>query len=79
MPKNEQAVDNIPMKVAQFGMHSAMINGEIVHNIPSYVVYVANQSELSSWTNEVPVGTFAVTYGGANAWQLKPDGTWVEA
>lgn len=78
MPKNEQAVNNIPTRVIQDGTHSAVINGEIVHNIPSKMVYISDESELDLFTDEMPVGTYAATYGGANVWQLNAAGVWVE-
>jgi hypothetical protein len=79
MPKNERIIDNIPIKSTQYGMHDALINGEIVRDIPSKLVYVNSENDLAALTDAEPVGTFAVTFGGEHVWQLTPAGTWVEA
>lgn len=63
-------------KTLTTGMHDALIDGEVVKDIPSRVVFVTSQSELSAIANEEPVGTIAIQYGFVNMWQLKPDGQW---
>lgn len=75
MPMPEKTVGNNMLKQLQWGMHDAIIDGEIVHDIPSKVVYVSSQSELSNFADALP-GTIAIQYGLVNIWQLKPNGSW---
>lgn len=49
--------------------------GKIVRNAPDGTVYVSSEEELDLFAGETP-GTLALQYGGAHAWQLKPDGSW---
>lgn len=63
-------------KALTTGMHDALIDGEVIKDIPSRVVFVTSESELSAIVDEEPVGTIAIQYGFANMWQLKPDGQW---
>jgi len=65
------------LKRLSSSMHSAIINGEIHHGIPSEMVYVSDESELASFTNTMPVGTLAATYGWGSIWQLDADRNWV--
>ena len=71
----EKIVGNSSLKRLTWGMHDAIIGNEIVRDIPSKVVYVSAESELSNFADE-PAGTVAVQYGFAAIWQKKPDGTW---
>ena len=59
------------------GTHGALVNGEIVHNIPDHSVYVTGENDLATLT-DLPVGTFAIQYGFSHVWQLDPTGTWIE-
>lgn len=59
----------------KLGTHDAVINGEVVHNIPSKMIYVEQESDLSNFSDALP-GTIAATYGFGSMWQMKPDGTW---
>lgn len=72
---NSKNVSNDNLKSLQWGMHDAIVNGEIVRDVPSKMVYVTQQSELSNFS-DAPVGTIAATYGFTAMWQKKPDGTW---
>lgn len=76
MPMNEKISGNPAMKSLQWGMHDTIINGEIVRDLPSKMVYVSAESELSNFA-DMPPGTIAALYGMGSMWQLKPDGTWV--
>lgn len=76
MPLPEKTVGNPMIKSLQWGMHDAIVNGEIVRDIPDKMVYVSSQSELANFSGEQP-GTIAALYGFGTMWQLKPDGTWV--
>lgn len=59
------------------GTHGALVDGEVVHNIPDHSVYVTSESDLASLT-DLPAGTFAIQYGFSHVWQLTPSGAWVE-
>lgn len=68
---------NNALKSLQWGMHDAVIDNEIVRDIPSKMVFVSSQSQLSKFTNNVPVGTIAATYGFGSLWQLNASRQWV--
>lgn len=72
----EKTISHNYPKILNLGMHDAMINGDIVHDIQSRVVFVTSSDELANFTTVEPVGTIAIQYGLANMWQLKPDRTW---
>lgn len=61
----------------KLGTHDAVINGEVVRNIPSKMIYVRNQAELSNFADALP-GTIAAQYGFGSMWQMDPSGNWVE-
>lgn len=77
MPLNEKISGNPAMKSLQWGMHDAIIDGEIVRDLPSKMVYVSEESELTNFA-DMPPGTIAATYGFTSMWQLTPDGTWAD-
>ena len=72
---NEKTISNNRLKSLNWGMHDAIINGEIVRDIPSKMIYVEQQSDLANFSDALP-GTIAATYGFGSMWQMKPDGTW---
>lgn len=74
----EKTIGNSYPKTLNGGMHDAIIGSDIVHDIPSKVIYVTEESELASFTDISPVGTFAATYGLGSMWQLNASRTWVE-
>lgn len=74
----EKTIGNSFPKALNMGMHDAIIGNDIVHDIPSKVVYVTAESELASFTGISPVGTFAATYGMTKLWQLDASKEWVE-
>ena len=71
----EKTIANNYPKVIQKSAHSAIIDGDIVNDIPDETVYVTEESELTNFANK-PVGTFAMTYGLTAMWQKKPNGSW---
>lgn len=73
----EKIMGNNALKSLQWGMHDAVIDGEVVQDIPSKMVFVTSQSQLSKFTNIVPVGTLAATYGFGSMWQLNASRQWV--
>lgn len=73
----EKIMGNNALKGLQWGMHDAIISGEIVRDIPSKMVFVTSQSQLSQFTQNVPVGTIAATYGFGSMWQLNASRQWV--
>ena len=60
------------------GSHGALIDGEVVSNLPDNAVYVNSSDDLSGLANKLPVGSLAIQYGFVNMWQLKPDKTWIK-
>lgn len=80
MPELEQkTVSANYLKSLQWGMHSAIVDGEIHHDIPSKSVMVSGESELANYTNIMPIGTWAIEYGAKNIWQLNASREWVKA
>ena len=73
----DRVISNNALKGLQWGMHDAVIDGDVVQDIPSKMVFVANQSQLSRFTNTHPVGTIAATYGFGSMWQLNASRQWV--
>lgn len=73
----EKIMSNNALKGLQWGMHDAIVNGEVVRDIPSKMVFVTNQSQLSQFTQIEPVGTIAATYGCGSMWQLNASRQWV--
>lgn len=73
----DKIMGNNALKNLQWGMHDAVIDGEVVQDIPSKMVFVTSQSQLSKFTNIVPVGTLAATYGFGSMWQLNASRQWV--
>ena len=71
----EKTISNNRIKSLNWGMHDAIIDGQIVRDIPSRMIYVNAQSELVNFSDALP-GTMAATYGFSQMWQMKPDGTW---
>lgn len=73
----EKTISNNTLKGLQWGMHDAIINGDIVHDIPSTMIYVKNQTERDAFTQISPVGTICAVYGFGTMWQLNSDREWV--
>lgn len=71
----EKTIGNNQIKSLTFGMHDAIVDGELVHDIPTRLVFVASQTERNALEN-ILAGTFVATYGLGNIWQKKGDGTW---
>ena len=71
----EKTVSNNSLKGLEWGMHDAVVNGELVRDIPTRMIFVANSTERDALTN-VAAGTFVATYGLEHIWQRKGDGTW---
>ena len=71
----DNEMTNDQNKRLQWGMHDAVVGSIVLHDIPSKTVYVSNKGELVLFADQ-PAGTIAATYGFANMWQKKPDGTW---
>jgi len=59
------------------GTHGALVNGEVIHNLPDNAVYVNSSDDLASLSESLPIGALAIQYGFVNVWQLKPDRTWI--
>lgn len=72
---NEKTVSNNSIKELNWGMHDAVVSGELHRDIPTRLIFVANTTERDALTG-VMAGQIVVTYGCANVWQMKGDGTW---
>ena len=73
----DKILGNNAIKQLQWGMHTAIINGEIVRDIPSELILVKNTTERNQFTNTAHIGTIAATYGFGSMWQLNSDRQWV--
>ena len=73
----EKTISNNSAKIIQSGKHDAIINGDIVHDIPSAMIYVKDQTERDAFTQISPVGTICAVYGFGTMWQLNSDREWV--
>ena len=71
---NEKTVSNNSIKELSWGMHDAVVSGELHRDIPTRLIFVANTTERDAL--EVYAGQFVATYGCTNVWQKKGDGTW---
>lgn len=60
------------------GSHGALIDGEVVSNLPDSAVYVNSSDDLAGLANSLPIGALAIQYGFVHIWQLKPDRTWIQ-
>lgn len=60
------------------GTHGALVDGQLLHNLPDRAVYVNSSDDLSGLADSLPVGALAIQYGYVNVWQLKPDKTWIK-
>lgn len=65
-------------KVLTIGTHDALIDGDLIKDIPTRIAFVSSESELSAFTNEEPIGTIAALYGLSKLWQLTPAREWEE-
>lgn len=71
----EKVLGNGGIKSLTWGMHDAVANGEIMRDIPSRLIFVANTTERNGLTDLLP-GTFVATYGCTNVWQLDGNNQW---
>ena len=71
----ETTVSNNGLKFLQWGMHDAFANGQLLHDIPTKLIFVKNTTERDELSGILP-GTFVAAYGLANIWQRNGDDTW---
>lgn len=72
-----KTISNNILKALTGGMHSAIVDGVIVHDIRTEIVFVTQESELDNF-DDMPAGTFAATYGLGAWWQKDASGEWVD-
>lgn len=72
---NEKTISNNSIKGLEWGMHDAVVNGELVRDIPTRLIFVADSTERDLLP-DIFSGTFVATYGLSHVWQRKGDGTW---
>ncbi len=66
---------NNDVEYSKYGTYDAVVGDKLVKNVYFKTILVSNQTERDALENLIP-GTIVATYGFANVWQLKPDGTW---
>lgn len=72
---NEKTISNNSIKGLEWGMHDAVVDGELVRDIPTRMIFVTNSTERDALEN-LAAGTFVAVYGLGTIWQRKADGTW---
>lgn len=72
---DQKIATNNSLKSLVWNMHDSVVNGVVMRDLTSNIVYVETESQLSQFVDR-PAGTFAATYGLTGLWQLKPDKTW---
>lgn len=63
------------LKTLQFGMHNAVVNGEVQREIPSTLTFVKDQTERDTLQN-ISAGQYVATYGIQYIWQKNGEGGW---
>lgn len=61
--------------VLSAGLHDAVLDGDLIQDIPSKTIYVNGVEERDSLPDIMP-GTFVATYGLETIWQYKGGGEW---
>lgn len=79
---NEMKIRNFANKlkeiaVPDIGVYDAIIDGELIREIPCRAVMVTAESDLANLPDYQP-GTLAFTAGFATMWQKDAEGTWQE-
>lgn len=69
-------LDTVGRKVLELGMHDAVVNGVLVTDIPSRVVFCKNTTERDAIKSKLQPGQFVVIYGLGNIYQLNGENGW---
>ena len=57
----------LPASNKTLEIHDAVVNGQLLRNIPTRVIFVANKTERNALEN-IEAGTFVLTYDVKNVW-----------
>lgn len=57
----------LPASNKTLEIHDAVVNGQLLRNIPTRLIFVANKTERNALTN-IEAGTFVLTFDLRNVW-----------
>ena len=57
----------LPASNKTLEIHDAVVNGQLLRNIPTRVIFVANKTERNA-LGHIEAGTFVLTYDVKNVW-----------
>ena len=57
----------LPASNKTLEIHDAVVNGQLLLNIPTRLIFVANKTERNALTN-IEAGTFVLTFDLSNVW-----------
>lgn len=57
----------LPASNKTLEVHDAVVNGKLLRNIPTRLIFVANKTERNALTN-IEAGTFVLTFDLKNVW-----------
>lgn len=57
----------LPASNKTLEIHDAVVNGQLLRNIPTRLIFVANKTERNALTN-IEAGTFVLTFDLSNVW-----------
>lgn len=49
-------------------IHDAVVNGQLLRNIPTRLIFVANKTERDNSLGNIEAGTFVLTFDLSNVW-----------
>lgn len=57
----------LPASNKTLEIHDAVVNGQLLRNIPTRLIFVANKTERNALTN-IEAGTFVLTFDLSSVW-----------
>lgn len=57
----------LPASNKTLEIHDAVVNGQLLRNIPTRLIFVANKTERNALKN-IEAGTFVLTFDLSNVW-----------
>lgn len=57
----------LPASNKTLEIHDAVVDGQLLRNIPTRLIFVANKTERNALTN-IEAGTFVLTFDLSNVW-----------
>jgi hypothetical protein len=64
------------VKMLDVGMHDAVVNGELIRDIQTRIVFVKDTTERDSNKEKMSAGQFVALYGLGHVYQLDGEGNW---